>query len=85
MELQNNTLQDAFIMLALPLAQCDASKETPMYSTDSEHTYNCAMVCSAEILKARSGIRNSIAVSAYYGTKLTGPFQNTTSQSDPLL
>jgi len=52
-------------MLALLLVQCDASKETPMYSTDSEHTYNCAMVCSAETLKARSGIRNSIAVSAY--------------------
>lgn len=85
MELQNKILQDAFIMLALPLVQCDASKQTPMYSTDSEHTYNCAMVCSAEVLKARSGIRNSVAISAYYGTKLTGPFQNTTLQSDQLL
>lgn len=85
MELQNKILQDAFIMLALPLVQCDASKQTPMYSTDSEHTYNCAMVCSAEVLKARSGIRNSVAISAYYGTKLTGPFQNATLQSDQLL
>lgn len=85
MELQNKILQDAFIMLALPLVQCDASKQTPMYSTDSEHTYNCAMVCSAEVLKARSGIRNSVAISAYYSTKLTGPFKNTTLQSDQLL
>lgn len=68
----------------MPLARCDASKQTPVYSTDSEHTYNRAMVCSAEVLKARSGIRNGVAVLVYYSTKLTGSFQNTILQSDPL-
>lgn len=41
-------------MLALPFFQCAASEHIPMYSTDSEHTYNCAMECSAEVLKAKS-------------------------------
>lgn len=75
MELQNKILQDAFIRLALPLAQRDAFKQTPMYSTDLEHTYNCAMVCSAEVPKARSGIRNSGAVSVCYGAKSLGLFK----------
>lgn len=47
-------------------------------------SYNRAMVCSAEVLKARSGIRNGVAVLVYYSTKLTGSFQNTILQSDPL-
>lgn len=43
------------------------------------------MVCNAEVLKATSGIRNTIAVSMYYGIKLTKPFQNTASQSDQIV
>lgn len=59
MELQNKIVQDAFIMLPLPLLHMHA-KRSPIYSTDSEHTYNWAMVYSAEVLKARSGIRNNV-------------------------
>lgn len=84
MELQNKIVQDGFIMLPLPLLHMHA-KRSPIYSTDSEHTYNWAMVYSAEVLKARSGIRNSVAISMYYGVKLTGPFQNTASQPDRTL